>query len=194
MKTNVLNLKTFIIFLFTLSLSTSWAQTPEWQEQLNRLDKEADQLYENKSWRKLVANQERYRKIIMDQPDSVRMEYLYDTDLNGDFYYGLACYQTLAGDKKGALKTFEYYADRVIDNEEINLQYINNDSDLDAIRKELRFKACMERLVEWGDYKQKLKNAKPYYQGSVPEGMKFKYAAPNDPIWFACVRSINWIV
>ena len=73
MKTNVLNLKTFFIFLFTLSLSTSWAQTPEWQEQLSRLDKEADQLYENKSWRKLVANQERYRKIIMDQQDSVRM-------------------------------------------------------------------------------------------------------------------------
>lgn len=181
MKTTVANLKTFFIFLFTVSLTASWAQTPEWQEQLNRLDKEADQLYENKSWRKLVANQERYRKIIMDQPDSVRREYLYDTDLNGDFYYGLACYQTLAGDKKGALKTFEYYADRVIDNEEINLQYINNDSDLDAIRKEPRFKACMERLVEWGDYKQKLKNAKPYYQGSVPEGMKFKYAAPNDP-------------
>ena len=55
MKTTVANLKTFFIFLFTVSLTASWAQTPEWQEQLNRLDKEADQLYENKSWRKLVA-------------------------------------------------------------------------------------------------------------------------------------------
>ncbi|MBP3290416.1 MAG: transglutaminase domain-containing protein [Alistipes sp.] len=167
--------------LATIVAITAWAQTPEWQQQLDRLDKEADQLYEAQQWKKLVANQEKYRKIIMEQPDSVRMDYLWDTDLNGNFYYNLACWKTLAGDKKGALKTFEYYTDRVIDKEEINLTNINADSDLDAIRNDPRFKSCMERLTAWGDYKQKLKNAKQYYRGLVPDGMKFKYMSPNNP-------------
>ena len=173
--------KTFLLALALTTAICSWAQTPAWQQELDRLDKEADQLYEDKRWKQLVANQERYRKIVMSQPDSVRQEYLWDTDLNGNFYYSLACYQTLAGDKKGALKTFEYYTDRVIDSEEINLRAINADQDLNAIRQEPRFKACMERLTEWGDYKQKLKNAKQYVRGTVPEGLRFRYMSPNDP-------------
>ncbi len=173
--------KTFLLALTLATAICSWAQTPAWQQELDRLDKEADQLYDNKRWKQLVANQERYRKIVMSQPDSVRQEYLWDTDLSGNFYYNLACYQTLAGDKKSALKTFEYYTDRVIDSEEINLRTINADQDLDAIRQEPRFKACMERLIEWGDYKQKLKNAKQYVRGTVPEGLRFRYMSPNDP-------------
>ena len=172
------------IFLLTLLMANaimSWAQAPAWQQQLDRLDKEADQLYEDQKWGKLVANQEKYRKIFMAQPDSVRMDYMWDTDLNGNFYYNLACWKTLAGDKKGALKTFEYYTNRVIDKEEINLSRINTDSDLDAIREEARFKTCMEQLAKWGDYKQKLKNAKQYYRGVVPDGIKFKYMSPNNP-------------
>ena len=172
------------IFLLTLLMANaimSWAQAPAWQQQLDRLDKEADQLYEDQKWGKLVANQEKYRKIFMAQPDSVRMDYMWDTDLSGNFYYNLACWKTLAGDKKGALKTFEYYTNRVIDKEEINLSRINTDSDLDAIREEARFKTCMEQLAKWGDYKQKLKNAKPYYRGVVPDGIKFKYMSPNNP-------------
>ena len=181
MKTNDVNLKRVLLLLFTFTTICSWAQTPAWQQQLDKLDKEADLLYEKGNWKKLVANQEQYRKIVMAQPDSVKMEYLWDTDLDGNFYFNLTCFQTLAGDKKEALKTFEYYTDRVIDREEINLQMINNDSDLNAIRKEPRFKDCMERLTAWGDYKQKLKDAKPYYSGTLPEGIKFHYASPNDP-------------
>ena len=171
------------VFLLTFAMASSilsWAQTPTWQQELDRLDKEADQLYEEKKWKKLVANQEQYRKVFMAQPDSVRIDYMWDSDLNGNFYYNLACWRTLAGDKKGALKTFEYYTDRVVGKEEINLLNINADSDLDAIRNESRFKACMEQLTKWGDYKQKLKNAKQYYNGLVPEGMKFRYMNPNN--------------
>ena len=172
--------KIFLLSLAVMAFIAAAAQTPAWQEQLTKLDKEADQLYEQKEWKKLVANQEQYRKIVLSQPDSVLMDYMYDTDLSGNFYYNLACYKTLAGDKKGALKTFEYYTNRVIDNEEIRLANINNDSDLDALRNEPRFKACMERLNKWGDYKQKLKDAKQYVRGLVPDGMRFRYAAPND--------------
>ena len=172
--------KIFLLSLAVMAFINATAQTPAWQEQLAKLDKEADQLYEAKKWKKMVANQEQYCKIVLSQPDSVLMDYMYDTDLSGNFYFNLACYKTLAGDKKGALETFEYYTNRVIDNEEIRLANINKDSDLDALRDEPRFKACMERLCKWGDYKQKLKDAKQYVQGFVPDGMKFKYASPND--------------
>ena len=173
--------KILLLSLAVMALFGASAQTPEWRKQLDRLDKEADQLYEEKKWKKLVANQEQYRKVFMSLPDSVRQEHFWSTDLSGNYYYNLACWKTLAGDKKGALKTFEYYTDRVIDSEEIRLTNINRDSDLDAIRQEPRFKACMERLVKWGDYKQKLKDAKQYHSGLVPDGFKFRYAAPNDP-------------
>ena len=173
--------KIFLLTVAALSLLSAAAQTPAWQEQLAKLDKEADKLYEQKEWKKLVANQEKYRKLILSQPDSVKMDYMYDTDLNGNFYYNLACWRTLAGDKKSALETFEYYTNRVIDREEIRLANINKDSDLDALRDEPRFKACMERLENWGDYKQKLKDAKQYVPGRIPEGMRFHYAAPNNP-------------
>ena len=143
--------KILILSLAVMALFGASAQTPEWRKQLDRLDKEADQLYEEKKWKKLVANQEQYRKVFMSLPDSVRQEHFWDTDLSGNYYYNLACWKTLAGDKKGALKTFEYYTDRVIDSEEIRLTNINRDSDLDAIRQEPRFKACMERLTKWGD-------------------------------------------
>ncbi|MBQ3212091.1 MAG: transglutaminase domain-containing protein [Alistipes sp.] len=173
--------KILLLSLAVMALFGASAQTPEWRKQLDRLDKEADQLYEEKKWKKLVANQEQYRKVFMSLPGSVRQEHFWDTDLSGNYYYNLACWKTLAGDKKGALKTFEYYTDRVIDSEEIRLTNINHDSDLDAIRQEPRFKACMERLAKWGDYKQKLKDAKQYHSGLVPDGFKFRYAAPNDP-------------
>lgn len=162
-----------------MALFSAAAQTPEWRKQLDRLDEQADQFYEKKEWKKLVANQEQYRKVFMSLPDSVRQEHFWDTDLSGNYYYNLACWKTLAGDKKGALKTFEYYTDRVINKEEVSIN-INADSDLDAIRQEPRFKACMERLSKWSDYKQKLKDAKQYVSGYVPDGMTFKYASPND--------------
>ena len=90
--------KIFLLTVAALSLLSAAAQTPAWQEQLAKLDKEADKLYEQKEWKKLVANQEKYRKLILSQPDSVKMDYMYDTDLNGNFYYNLACWRTLAGE------------------------------------------------------------------------------------------------
>ena len=114
---------------------------------------------DNKEWSKDCPIE------VMELPDQVAP--LLTDKIRGNFYYNLACYKTLAGDKKGALKTFEYYTDRVIDSEEINLSNINRDSDLNALRDEPRFKACMERLAKWGDYKQKLKDAKQYVQGYI---------------------------
>ena len=159
-----------------------YAQTPEWQEKLNQLDKEFTELRENRQWKAVVANRKQYRKIFMAQPDSARMKFSQGTDLNLNFYYNYTCYLSLADDKKEALSTFEYFTNRATKELDlIDVLSIINDSDLDAIREEPRFKACMERLEKWGDYKQKLKNAKGYHRGTLPEGMKFSYMSPNHP-------------
>ena len=159
-----------------------YAQTPEWQQQLEQLDKEFTELREQRQWKGVVANRKQYRKIFMAQPDSARMKFSQGTDLNLNFYYSYTCYLSLADDKKEALKTFEYFTNRVTKELDlIDVLSIINDSDLDAIREEPRFKACMERLEKWGDYKQKLKNAKGYHRGTLPEGMKFSYMSPNHP-------------
>ena len=159
-----------------------YAQTPEWQEKLNQLDKEFTELREKRQWKAVVANRKQYHKIFMAQPESERMEFSQGTDLNLNFYYNYTCYLSLVGDKKEALKTFEYFTNRATKELELlDVQRIINDSDLDAIRNEPRFKACMERLEKWDDYKQKLKDAKGYYRGTLPVGMKFRYMSPNNP-------------
>ena len=173
------------IFMLAITLMASisiYAQTPEWQQQLERLDKEFNELREQRQWKGVVANRKQYRKIFMAQPDSARMKFSQGTDLNLNFYYNYTCYLSLADDKKEALSTFEYFTNRVTKELDlIDVLSIINDSDLDAIREEPRFKACMERLEKWGDYKQKLKNAKGYHRGTLPEGMKFSYMSPNHP-------------
>ena len=58
MKKNFVNLKTIVLLTLAMTSITTWAQTPAWQQQLDRLDKEADQLYEKQDWKRLVANQE----------------------------------------------------------------------------------------------------------------------------------------
>ena len=158
------------------------AQTPEWQERLNRLDKEFTELRENRQWKAVVANRKQYRKIIFAQPDSVKTAFLRGTDLDLNYYYNLTCYLSLAGNKKEALSTFEYFTNRVTNEVElVDVSHIINDSDLDVIREEPRYKACIERLEACGNYKQKLKNAKGYYRGTLPVGMKFRYMSPNNP-------------
>ena len=67
--------KILLLSIAVMALFGASAQTPEWRKQLDRLDKEADQLYEEKKWKKLVANQEQYRKVFMSLPDSVRQEH-----------------------------------------------------------------------------------------------------------------------
>lgn len=176
-------MKKFFMLAIALMASISiYAQTPEWQQQLERLDKEFNELREQRQWKGVVANRKQYRKIFMAQPDSARMKFSQGTDLNLNFYYNYTCYLSLADDKKEALSTFEYFTNRVTKELDlIDVLSIINDSDLDAIREEPRFKACMERLEKWGDYKQKLKNAKGYHRGTLPEGMKFSYMSPNHP-------------
>lgn len=176
-------MKKFFMLAIALMASISiYAQTPEWQQQLEQLDKEFNELREQRQWKGVVANRKQYRKIFMAQPDSARMKFSQGTDLNLNFYYNYTCYLSLADDKKEALSTFEYFTNRVTKELDlIDVLSIINDSDLDAIREEPRFKACMERLEKWGDYKQKLKNAKGYHRGTLPEGMKFSYMSPNHP-------------
>lgn len=172
--------KILLLILAVTALVSATAQTAEWQQQLANLDEQADKLHEQKNWKALVNNCKKQYEIYMALPDSVRIAYMGTTEINGNYYYNLACYSTLAGDKKGGIKAFEQYTNRVIGNEEINIAHINSDSDLNAIRGDARFKACMERLTKWGDYKQKLKDAKQYYHGQVPDGFRFRYASPND--------------
>ena len=176
-------MKQFLLVIMAISTTFSvMAQTPAWQKKLDEVSKLGDQYYEQKNWKKLVECVEKEGQIIMAQPDSVRIAYMGSTELSANgHYYNLACYSALAGNKSKALKSFEDFTDIAIGNEEININHIRTDSDLNSLREEPRFKACMEKLSKWGDYKQKLKDASQYVRGYVPDGFRFRYASPNDP-------------
>ena len=51
-KTITIMKKIFLLPLAVMAFIAAAAQTPAWQEQLTKLDKEADQLYEQKEWKK----------------------------------------------------------------------------------------------------------------------------------------------
>ncbi len=173
------------ILLLVVALSTifsAMAQKPKWEQELDEVYKLEDLYLEQKNWKKLVECMEKEAKIILSQPDSVRIAYMGSEELSANgYYYNHACYNALAGNKAKALKSFEEFTDKAIGKEEIDLNHIRTDSDLNSLREEARFKACMERLSKWGDYKLKLKEAGTYSRGYVPEGFRFRYASPNDP-------------
>lgn len=174
----------FVLVLhLMLMLSPLFAQqeTPAWLKKFDALDAQINQLYDQQDWKHVVLYLDKQQKLFYAQPVAEREQFYGDAELEPKFYYDYACFAALAGRREKALQAFEVYtrcveAKRV----ELNLQYINADTDLNALREDPRFVACMARITEYGDYVQKLKKASPYREGTAPKEGGFRYMAPND--------------
>lgn len=168
-----------LLLLLAVTTSGAAAQTdslPPFDALLNR----AREFVKQGDYASCVKCYEEAEKVFAELPDSLRTQFSDDGELFGGFYYNKACYLSMAGRRKAAVETFEHYADRVIGREEVDFPWICQDSDLDNIRSDKRFRRVLERLSQYGDYKSVLCSAAPYRADSVDTMPRFRYAAPND--------------
>lgn len=169
----------FLLLLLAVTASGAAAQTdslPPFDALLNR----AREFVKQGDYASCVKCYEEAEKVFSELPDSLRTQFSDDGELFGSFYYNKACYLSMAGRRKAAVGAFERYADRVIGREEVELPWIHQDTDLDNIRSDKRFRRVLERLSQYGDYKSVLCSAALYRADSVDTMPRFRYAAPND--------------
>jgi len=172
-----------MVCLMFLVVTSSFAQEeqPKWVKELNDLYAQVNQFRQQKDWSKVLNGMDKLQKKFYAQPETEREKHLGSKDLGSNFYYNYTCYSSLAGKTSKALKAFEKYTEYFTSKkEEANLLLISTDTDLDPIRNNKKFIACLERIKPYGDYIQKLKDASSYQEGTAPEAIRFRYMAPND--------------
>lgn len=173
---------TTIILMFVIA-TTSFGQEeqPKWINDYHDLQNQITQFRQQDDWEKILDCMDKLKKLFYSQPESEREKHLGSEDIGSSFYYNYACYSSLTGRTSKALDAFEKYTEYIINGkEEANLTHISKDTDLDPIRNNKRFIACIEKIKPYGDYIQKLKDASLYWYGSAPESIRFRYMEPND--------------
>lgn len=95
----------------------------------------------------------------------------------GDIY-NVACWYSLAGDVKNALRFLEltYQVSPIAE----SYAHIMQDTDLDNIRETDKFKEIARRVREATDYLYILRNCPPYESGMEKEAPRFSYAPATD--------------
>lgn len=94
-----------------------------------------------------------------------------------NYYYNLACFQSLQKKKSAAIKSFEL----AYQNKYIDYRHTLVDTDLDYIRTDKRFKAIMEKMREEGDYLYILQKASGYARNARRDTLpEFTYMNPNN--------------
>lgn len=171
------------IGLMFLMFASSFAQEeqPKWIKEISDLNAQVNEFVNQENWAKALASMDKMHKMFYAQAEAEREKHLGSKDIGSNYYYNYACYSSLMGKKSKALQAFEKYTQYIESGkEETNLPHINKDTDLDPIRNEKRFIACMEKIKQHGDYIQKLKDASSYKNGTAPKAIRFRYMEPND--------------
>lgn len=106
---------------------------------------------------------------------------------NFNAYYNLACTYSLLNNKPMALE----YLDKSIKAGYMGYAHMQEDSDLNNIRKEPRFKALIEPLRKTGDYLFILKNAGKYNVNDTRPLPSFKYQASDNEHLTALRKAFN---
>lgn len=96
----------------------------------------------------------------------------YYADVLTDNYYNLACTYAITGHKKQAI-------DALGKSLYTNYRHMQEDSDLDNLRREPGFKKCLEYARVHGDYLYMLRHASPYSGKSNEDLPAFTYEAPD---------------
>lgn len=163
----------FIISLFCLS---AFSQTLD-KAMLNNLQK----LYNNAS---SAAGNKDYKKAIIMYDSLISFyNHLPSKDKGavfpflGSVYYNSACSHSLLNDKEKALDCFE----KAIEFKWNDYAHTLQDSDLDNIRNEKRFKEAMLKLKKEGDFLQVLKDASNYNNELPKQKIEFTYLEASNP-------------
>jgi hypothetical protein len=163
------------IFLFSLlSFQISPAQDTSFKQFAKEQNSLATQAYEkkdDKTYDKLLKQWDtKYNKLSSDD----KTDY---AEQNRNMYYNFCCLYSLQNNKPKALEYFE----KTVKLGYSDYQHTLEDTDLDNIRNEEKFKALQASIREVGDYLYILKQAAAYNPNDLREIPKFTYQSPDNP-------------
>lgn len=171
-----------IVFLFgAIVLLPAQDVQPKWVDVFEEIQVTIDECILQEDWKTVVGCMKKQHKLFYGNPLEERMMYFDSEKLYPEFFYNFACYWALTGNKSRAIKAFEEYTKYIVNGEcEADLLHLNSDADLDLIRSNKRFIACIEKIKPIGDYIQKLKDASSYSDGTAHDDVKFRYMDSGD--------------
>lgn len=108
------------------------------------------------------------------QPTEVQQKF---AGISANYYYNLACMQSLQGKRKAALRSFEQACKLGYN----DYRHVLADTDFDNIRTDKTFQRLHAAMRETGDYLYILQNAGSYAPAPDIDSLpRFTYMAPND--------------
>jgi hypothetical protein len=168
--------KTAVLFILLFLGKQSFGQTSkkDFQAYAHIQDSLCVQAYEkhdDKKYEKLLKEfLSKYNKL----PDSTKNEF---TSKLLNIYYNYCCLFSLQNNKVQALNYFE----KCVQLKYHNYDHVIEDSDLNNIRNEDRFKTLLAQVRSVGDYSYILERAEKYNFSDSREIPKFTYQSPDDP-------------
>lgn len=112
--------------------------------------------------------------LFKEQDENTQKKYSW---LIQSYYYNLACFQSLLKKKGEAIKNLELAYDNGVQ----DYNHMMNDTDLDNLRSDKRFKTVLAKVKEVGDYLDILQKAPGYTHNERPDTLpRFEYINPNN--------------
>jgi tetratricopeptide (TPR) repeat protein len=162
--------QSLLLFLFIFSLSNTYSQNQKNYYEIFSPQQEAigqamsDQDFDKAE--KLIC--ESIKNFSNSVPDGEKQYY---KGIQSGNYYNLACIYSLKKKKKEAIESFE----KAIDWDFKNYKHVMQDTDLDNIRKEKKFKDLFEKMRLKGDYLLILQQSGNYISEDKSNRLDFEY-------------------
>ena len=132
------------------------------------------QAVNEKNYKEAEKNGKALITLFKEQDENTQKKYSW---LIQSYYYNLACFQSLLKKKGEAIKNLEL----AYDNGFQDYNHMMNDTDLDNLRSDKRFKAVLAKVKKVGDYLDILQKAPGYTHNERPDTLpRFEYINPNN--------------
>ena len=120
------------------------------------------QAVNEKNYKEAEKNGKALITLFKEQDENTQKKYSW---LIQSYYYNLACFQSLLKKKGEAIKNLEL----AYDNGFQDYNHMMNDTDLDNLRSDKRFKAVLAKVKKVGDYLDILQKAPGYTHNERPD-------------------------
>lgn len=177
-------MKSFLLGLLLLIGIVVRAQNAEFESFNEKQGKLFYQAYEQRNPQEYEKLMKEYLAVYNKLDQKEQKQYAREV---ASAYYDLSCTYSLLNDKKPAIERLE----KSIAFGWYKYSHIQQDSDLDNIRNEDRFKAAIEPLRKVGDYLYILRNAAKYNPADQRSLPKFTYQPADDPNLVALRKAFN---
>lgn len=146
----------------------------EYEQKEEALAQKLQQAFKEGNYKEVEKNCKSLISLFMEQDEDTQKKYGW---ILQNYYYNLACSQSKLKKRSEAIKNLEL----AYKNGFQDYNHVLNDTDLDYLRNDRRFKAILAKLKEVGDYLHILRKAPSYTPNERTDTLpRFKYPNPNN--------------